>query len=164
MKPRDRIEREASLLSDRMSYAEFFKSRTELTKAFCDAAKTYIQISSAALALPLLFTQALFGKNIAEAGLQASGLPWSLIGAWVCFLLAIAFGLSYQWLATRRLWDQLHSDHITPENAKQWGFRATPTIPTFEGVNRSFLYGAMVGFFYLGAILFVVFAANAVQR
>jgi hypothetical protein len=163
MNERTKIEERAAPLSDRMSYTDFFKARTELTKAFCDAAKAYIQISSAALALPLLFTQSLLGKDIAERGLGLSGLPLTLTVSWGSFLLSIGFGLCYQWLATRRLWDQLHSDHITAETAKQWGFRTTPTVPTFEGVNRSFIYGAMVLFFYVGAISFVLFAAKAIR-
>ena len=149
------------LLSDRMTYADFFKSRADLANAFCETAKTYIQISSAALALPLLFTNALFGKTVAESGLQMIGsVPCSLLLSWLSFLLAIGFGLSYQWLTIRRIWNQLHKDHLTRENCKDWGFRTTPGIPKFEWLNRSWLYGGMVGFFYLGAILFVVFAAN----
>jgi hypothetical protein len=39
-----------------------FKAKLEMTKAFCDTAKGYAQISSAGLALPLLFQQAMLGK------------------------------------------------------------------------------------------------------
>lgn len=34
---------------------EEFEAKLEMTKAFCDTAKGYVQISSAGLALPLLF-------------------------------------------------------------------------------------------------------------
>ncbi|HOX41517.1 MAG TPA: hypothetical protein PK263_04965 [bacterium] len=160
-KPEEVVKSSSELLSDRMTYADFFKTRMALANAFCDTAKTYIQISSAALALPLLFTQALFGKSVAECGLHTIGsVPCSLLLSWLSFLLAIGFGLTYQWLTIRRIWDQLHKDHLTPENCKDWGFRTTPGIPKFEWLNRSFIYGGMVGLFYLGAILFVVFAAS----
>jgi len=158
--PDEPIQTRAPLLADRMSYTQFFKARAELTKAFCDTAKTYIQISSAALALPILFTQAFYGKGTAERGLQTFGIAPSLVLAWISFLLAIGFGLAYQWLSIRRMWDQLHSCYMTPENCKTWGFRTTPGIPQFESVNRSYIYGAMVGFFYVGAISFAVFAAS----
>jgi hypothetical protein len=35
-----------------MTYTDFFKARTELVKALADSARSYVQISSAALALP----------------------------------------------------------------------------------------------------------------
>jgi len=148
----------ASLLTQKMSYTDFFKSRTELVKAYCDTAKSYIQISSAALALPLLFRQAWLGEAGIRGGLQSIGVPWSLIMAWLSFLLAIACGLAYQWLIVRRLWDKLNDDHLTPDNAKEWGVAPAPGVPKFESLDRSYLYGGMVFCFYLGACLFVWFS------
>jgi hypothetical protein len=152
-----------ALLSDRMCYKDFFSSRADLIKAFSESAKSYIQISSAALALPLVFTQAMLGKVAAEGGLKALGIsaPWLLM-AWVSFLLAIGFGLLYQWLSVRRLWNQLHKDHLTEQNATNWGFRTTLYVPRLEWLHRSILYGGMVLFFYVGAIMFVMFAIGLV--
>jgi hypothetical protein len=45
----------------RKLHTEEFKAKLEMTKAFCDTAKGYVQISSAGLALPLLFQQAMLG-------------------------------------------------------------------------------------------------------
>ena len=149
---------------NRMSYAEEFKSKVDLIRAFCETAKTYIQISSAALALPMLFTQAVLGKEAAERGLRGGGVPCSLILAWISFLLAIAFGLVYQWLAIRLMWDELHRAQITDRNIAQPGFRTTWWVPQLRWLNRSFPYGCMVAFFYLGAVLFVVFAAHALGK
>jgi hypothetical protein len=139
-----------------MTYAEFFKSRTALVKAFCAAAKSYIQISSAALALPILFAKAWFGEH-SRAGFNALGVPWSLLAAWASFLLAIAFGLAYQWLVVRRLWNKLHRDNLTPGNAGDWGVAQSVFVPKLEWLDRSYLYGGMVIFFYLGACFFVLF-------
>src|ERR1035438_2513033 len=80
---------------------EEFKAKLEMTKAFCDTAKSYVQISSAGVALPLLFRQAILGDADAKKGLLGS-LPWSLEVSWVFFILSIVFGLVYQWLAMRR--------------------------------------------------------------
>lgn len=143
--------------AERMSYADFFKSRTELVKAYCETARSYIQISSAALALPILFTQVWLGESSTRPGLYATGVPWSLVAAWASFLLAIAFGLAYQWLVVRRLWDQLHSHHFTPEEAREWGIAPGHFVPKFEWLDRAYLYGGMVTFFYLGACFFVLF-------
>ena len=143
---------------ERMPYIDEFKSRFDLKKAFCDTAKNYIQISSAALALPIIFTQSIFGKDAAEKGFWVGGVPFSLGSCWVCFLIAIGLGLAYQWLVIRGSWDELHAAQITERNAAQPGFRTTWWVPQFRNFNRSILYGGMVGFFYLGAILFVWFA------
>jgi hypothetical protein len=147
-----------------MSYTDEFKSRVDLMKAFCETAKSYIQISAAGLALPLVFTQAFLGQDIADKGLRAVGTPWSLVLAWIFFLLAIAFGLVYQWLAIRLVWDELHTIQTTDQQVAKPGFRQTWWVPQFQGVNRSILYGGMVVFFYLGAILFVVFAASTLRK
>ncbi len=144
----------------KMTYTEFFKCRTELMKAFCDTAKNYVQLSSAGLALPLVFTQAMFGRDVAERGFLGSENSQTLMLAWLSFLLAIGFGVAYQWLAIRKVWDTLHKDHKTAETEEEWGHRDTWWVPQFKKLNRSVLYGAMVVFFYLGAILFVVFAAS----
>jgi hypothetical protein len=147
-----------------MSFTEEFKSRADLIKAYCDTAKSYIQISAAALALPIVFTQAMFGKEAAEKGFRATGVPLSLVLAWISFLLTIGFGLLYQWLAIRLMWDDLCTTQITWENKAKPGYRTTSWVPQFGWLNRSFLYGGMVLFFYLGAILFVWFAAHSLQR
>ena len=117
---------------NRISFTDEFKSKVDLAKAFCDTAKTYIQISSAALALPMVFTQAILGKDIAEKGLYNFGLPWSLKLGWISFLLAIFFGLAYQWLAIRMVWDELHRAQRTRWNANSPGFRITGLIPQFR--------------------------------
>ncbi|MGH9774382.1 MAG: hypothetical protein ACRD50_05480 [Candidatus Acidiferrales bacterium] len=149
---------------NRMSYTEEFKSRVDLMKAFCETAKTYIQISSAALALPILFTQALLGKEAAERGLRTVGVPSSLVLAWISFLLAVGFGLLYQWLAIRLMWDELHRVQIAHQNITKPGFRTTWWVPQLRWLNRSLLYGCMLVFFYVGGILFVVFATHAIRE
>jgi hypothetical protein len=61
------IERKHRKLDD-----EEFKAKLEMTKAFCDTAKGYVQISSAALALPLFFQEAMLGKVRSDNGLLGS--------------------------------------------------------------------------------------------
>lgn len=121
-----------------MSFTEELKSRADLIKAYCDTAKSYIQISAAALALPIVFTQAMFGKEAAEKGFRATGVPLSLVLAWISFLLTIGFGLLYQWLAIRLMWDDLCTTQITWENKAKPGYRTTSWVPQFGWLNRSF--------------------------
>jgi hypothetical protein len=144
-----------------MTYTDFFKARTELVKALADSARSYIQISSAALALPLLFARALLPERAAKSGSYAVGALWSLVAACAFFLVAIVCGLLYQWLIVRRLWDKLHRDHITAEYAAEWGVARSAFVPKFEWLDRSWLYGGMVCSFIAGAALLVVFAWTA---
>ena len=119
---------------------------------------SYIQISSAALALPLLFSRALLAEGAGKSGFYALGTTWSLVAACAFFLVAIVCGLFYQWLIVRRLWDKLHRDHITAEYAAEWGVAQSAFAPKLEWLDRSCLYGGMVCSFIVGAALLVVFA------
>lgn len=139
------------------------KLRFDVVKAFGDTVKSYIQISSAALALPLVFTQAIFGKTAAERGLRSVGVPYTIYAAWACFLVAIAFGLLYQWLSVRRVWDDLHNMQRTAQNVDRPGFRITSWVIHFEQFNLSKVYGGMVFFFFWGAALFVIFSITVIK-
>lgn len=139
------------------------KVRFDIVKSFGDTVKSYIQISSAALALPLIFTQAIFGKAAAERGLRSVGVPGTVYGAWACFLIAIACGLLYQWLSVRRVWDDLQNMQRTPQNAVRPGFRRTWWVIHFERFNLSTVYGGMVFFFFWGAFFFVIFSITVIK-
>ena len=54
-----------------------FNAKLEMTKVFSDTAKSYVQISSAALVLPLLFREAMLGKSGSDSGLLGS-FRWEL--------------------------------------------------------------------------------------
>ena len=139
-----------------------FKAKLEMTKAFCDTAKSYVQISSAGLALPVLFTQMIVGKTRSEQGLGV--IHWTLAGSWVLFLVSIGCGLVYQWLAMRRLWDQYHGGHRTLENMKEPGYRLTKGILQTGKMNLSWVWLGMTGGFFTGAICFVLYAAALLRR
>jgi hypothetical protein len=139
------------------------KTRFEIVKSFGETAKNYIQISSAGLALPLFFTQAIFGKR-ADNGLIHIGSPGFLYVAWFCFLLAIGCGLVYQWLSVRRVWDDFHKMTWTEEKKDAPGHRVSKLIlQTDDKMNLSYLYVGMVGFFSVGVVMFVWFAATTLR-
>jgi hypothetical protein len=139
-----------------MTYTDFVNARTELVKALADSARSYIQISSAALTVPLFFSRAFLAEGAERSGSYA--MPWSLFAACAFFLVAIVCGLLYQWLVVRRLWDKLHRDHITAEYAQEWGVSKSAFAPKFEWLDRSWLYVGMVSSFVIGAALLVWFA------
>ena len=118
--------------------ADKMKCSIDVMKAYCDTAKSYVQIASAGLAAPLVFTQTILGKEVAEKGLGAAGVPPSLLVSWSFFLTTVVSGLIYQWLAIR-----LASNDLDKQESK---------------VSRSIPYGIMVGSFMAGAFFFVVFA------
>jgi hypothetical protein len=145
-----------------MEYGEFFKTRLEVTKAYSEGAKTFVQLSSAALALPLVFTQTILGKEVAEKGLH--GLDrfdfWSLLVAWFSFLLTILSGVLYQWLAARRAWDDLHTKNQDHKMRYEHLFENYPKSRVYDRLERSYLYFAMIVCFCVGAGSFVFYAAH----
>jgi hypothetical protein len=141
---------------------EEFQAKLDMTKAFNETAKSYVQISSAGLALPLLFRQAMLGKTAAENGVAPSS--WILIGAWSLFLLSIGFGITYQWLSIRRLWDQFHEANRTLQNAMEPGFRTSRWIPKINGLNLSAIWMGMTACLWAGALLFTIYAYQVIPR
>lgn len=147
-----------------LSREDELRMRFDVVKEFGDTANSYIQISSAALAIPLLFTQAIFGENAAKQGLRSVGVPYTVYGAWFCFVLAIVFGVLYRWASVRRVWDDLHDMQRTSENADRPGFRIMWWVIRFPNFNLSKLYGGMMFFFFWGVSLFAVFAITVLTK
>ncbi len=109
----------------------------KIMSMFCDNAKTYIQLSGAALALTMTFAHEIL--HIPAKDNIANG--W-MIAMWVCFLIAIIVGAFYQYLAVKLL-----------EDAIDWKyFQAWDRLP--PGV----IYGVMLAAFYGGTIIFTVYA------
>jgi len=140
------------------------KMRFDVVKAFGDTANSYIQISSAALAIPLLFTQAIFGEHAAKQGLLSVGVPYTVYGTWFCFVLAIAFGVLYRWASVRRVWDDLHDMQRTAGNVHRPGFRIMWWVIHFPNFNLSILYGGMMFFFFWGVSLFAMFTITILTK
>lgn len=145
-----------------MEYGEFFKARLEVTKAYSEAAKNFIQLSSAALALPLVFTQTILGKDVADKGLHGLDRLSSclLVAAWLSFLITILSGVLYQWLVTRRAWDDLHNKNIVHKARYENLFELWPKSAALKKPDRSIFYFLMIFFFCVGAMSFVFYAAH----
>jgi hypothetical protein len=131
-----------------------FKAKLEMTRAFCDTAKSYVQIATAGLAVPLLLKQAVLGKDTGFSG----WVPWSLRITWALFLISIFCGLLYQWLSMRRLWDQYHAGNRTLDNMKEPGYRLTRFLPQTVGFNLSYAWLGMTLGLFGGALSFVIYA------
>jgi hypothetical protein len=114
-----------------------FDRQQKVMSMFSDNAKTYIQLSGAALALSLTFAHEILhipkDENIANG--------W-MIAMWVCFLIAIIAGAFYQYLAVRFL------DAIL-----DWEYDRT-----WDWLEPGIVYGLMLSAFYGGTIIFTIYA------
>ena len=111
----------------------------QLLTLFSDNAKTYTQISTAALILPIIFIRQVLGIEPSQS--IKENLDWALVISWIFFLLAIAAGLFYQYVAVKRI--------------EAWLLGKNKLL----GMARS-IYSIMLISFYLGAFFFVVSAIN----
>lgn len=71
----------------------------QIISMFSENAKTYTQTSMAALILPITFIRQVLGVT-AEKPIK-DYLSWPLVSSWLLFLIAIASGLLYQYIAVK---------------------------------------------------------------
>lgn len=116
-----------------------FDRQSTVMKMYSDNAKTYIQLSSAALALTLVFADKVIHL---PATANLSSPPMEAV--WSCFLLTIISGAFYQYLAVKTLDAWLEWDYV---NSWDW-------LP--PGV----VYAVMLIAFYTGSIIFTIYAIS----
>jgi len=109
----------------------------EIMKAYIDAAKSFTQLSAAALLLPVVF----FRQLLAFDPTKPVRVDLLLLLSWACFLVAIGCGLLYQYLAVKYL------------SAKFWGGDWEKS--SWPVKNPGYAYGCMLVTFFLGAVFFV---------
>jgi hypothetical protein len=117
---------------------------------FIENAKTYIQLATGGLVLSVTFSQGMSGQT---------GLPVEELALWVtwlCWLMAILTGATYQYCAAKYL------EAIEEKTGSLFYKRAKPFVVLRPWVDRPYrLYGMMMFFFYGGTIWF---AATAVYQ
>ena len=114
-----------------------FTNEQKIMQMFSDNAKTYIQLSGAALALTLTFAH-----EILHIPAEQSIVNFWMIVMWGCFLTAVISGAFYQYLAVKYLESGLPSYSF-----KGWDWLAPGSV-----------YGIMLGAFYGGTLTFTVYA------
>lgn len=110
----------------------------EVMKLYSDTAKTFTQLSVAALVLPIVFAREILAVD-PKMPISVDAL---LIAMWVLFLVATAAGLLYQYLAVK----YLVANYWPPPNEQ----------PAWLVDNPGYVYGTMLVAFFLAACLFVV--------
>ncbi len=116
----------------------------QIMSMFSDTAKTYTQLSIAALILPITFIRQALGVT-AEKSIK-DHLSWPLVCSWLLFLIAIAAGLLYQYIAVKLV------EGYFEESNKFYG-RMKWFIDRPEKV-----YATMMISFYVAAFFFVIAA------
>jgi hypothetical protein len=122
-----------------------FDKEFKVMGLFIDNAKTYTQLSGAAIALSVTFLREVLG--IAKD--NPISLDWPLVVSWVCFLIAIGAGVSYQYFAVKFLeWKSAVKRHHV-------------SLPRSLIEHPWPLYSIMLVTFYAGAVFFTI---NAIKR
>jgi hypothetical protein len=104
---------------------------------FSDNAKTYIQLSGAALTLTLTFAE-----KILHIPPEKSIVNFWTIAIWSCFLVTIITGSFYQYLAVKQLDAWLDWEYET----------------LWDWLQPGYIYGVMLVAFYCGATMFTIYA------
>jgi hypothetical protein len=111
----------------------------EIIPLYLDSAKTFMSLSSGALALTVIFREKVIGS---KPGTRVGHL---MIASWLLFLLAIGSSASYQYFGTKFL------DSVSC---------CPGPIQHFESLvrNPGRVYGCMLVFFFAGSALLVAAA------
>jgi hypothetical protein len=115
-----------------------FGNEEKVMKLFTDNARTYIQLSSAALVLCSAFLHEVLGIP-KESTPPPDG--W-MIATWIGFLLTIVSGAFYQYLAAKYL-----ESHLGTSSYKGWDWLV---------IRCGTVYGVMLAAFYGGAACFTI--------
>jgi len=120
-----------------------FDRQKSVMQMYSDNAKTYIQLSGAALGLTLTFSDKIL--HLPSTANIATG--W-MITVWLCFLFTIMASAFYQFLAVKFLDRFLDWAHDTRWNWLQPGY----------------VYGLMLAAFYGGTVVFTIYAIVRIGR
>jgi hypothetical protein len=120
-----------------------FERQRAVMEMFSDNAKTYVQLSCAALALTLTFAD----KILHIPATQSIVDKWT-VTMWTCFLIAIIAGAFYQFLAVKQL-----------DSLLEWEYDKT-----WDWLQPGIVYGVMLAAFYAGTIIFTIYAIVQIKK
>ena len=124
-------------------------SMLETMKLYLEGSKSFVQLSSAGLALPVVLKSSIFGL-FGKTG-QFSSLQLTIVClSWMCFLVSIGAGVLYQYVAVKFIESESHP-------------KKTYVPSILKGLVREpgRAYGVMVVAFYAGAVSVVVYSLAA---
>ena len=117
----------------------------EIIPLYIDTAKSFLNVSSAALGLTIVFREKVVGVQLnSKVGLL-------MISSWLFYLLTIGASVLYQYLAVKFL------DSVSC---------ARGTIQYFETLvaNPGIIYGIMLVFFFIASLLLIATASKELLK
>jgi len=121
----------------------------ELILAYVDGTKSFVQLSSAGLLVPIALRSEALGFMPHTGAVSRTSLALACV-SWLLFLVAIGAGLLYQYTAVKFLEYQSNKRAYVP--------RLLRHLVVGEGPGVA--YGVMVSAFYAGAIAVILCAAS----
>jgi hypothetical protein len=122
----------------------------DLILAYVDGTKSFVQLSSAGLLVPIAIRSEALGFLHLQGTASRAYIGLTCV-SWLLFLVAIGAGLLYQYAAIKFL------EHQSDERA--YVPRLLRSLVLVRGPGIA--YGVMVSTFYAGAISVIICAANA---
>lgn len=120
-----------------------FTENKEIVSLYIDTAKTFLNLSTGALALTIVLRDKIIGS---EAGSPVGKL---MLASWFFYLLEIGLSALYQYFGVKYL------DSFSR-------FPGAKGKIAFLEKNPGWLYGAMMACFFLGSLALVISAAKAI--
>src|SRR5262249_39582827 len=134
-------------------YLDSLKVEIDILKNYIEGSKTFVQLSSAGLVLPLILRGDV-AKLIGDIGKFTLSETIFISISWFLFLIAIGSGALYQY-AVVKFMEYL----LNPGVYVRW-----PLTYLVKKSGPGLVYGAMVVSFYIGAICVVAYAFNILLR
>lgn len=126
----------------------------DIIKQYIECAKSFVQLSSAALVIPVALKTKVFG--IPEGGRRFEGMELvAVCVSWALFLVAIGAGAFYQYAATK---------FVEYTRSPQETFLSAIVKPFVKGHGPGVLYGVMVVAFFCGALCVVLYSLAMIMR
>jgi hypothetical protein len=127
---------------NKQSSVQFTENKVVVT-LYIDSSKTFMNLSTGALALTVTFQDKIVGRHLGDP------VSWLMVVSWVFYLVTIGSSALYQYFAVKFL-DSFSS------------------VPGASGMlkqverNPGWIYGAMLVLFFLGSLFLFIAAARAI--
>jgi hypothetical protein len=145
-----------------------FRYLSTVMQMYVDSVKSYTQMATGALLLPIVFLRQVMGLKDSEA---VSFLPTPLWAAWILLLLSIGAGLLYQVRAARYLETEMEEEQEserdqeregTPQKREtEQGEERMTALQAIIQENPGYVFDFMIVAFYIGMTFLVIGAVEA---
>lgn len=126
----------------------------DIIKQYLESAKSFVQLSSAALVIPVALKTKVLG--IPEGGRRFEGLEiLAICVSWALFLGAIGAGAFYQYAATK---------FVEYRRSPRETYVSAILEPFVKGQGPGVIYGVMVVAFFCGALCVILYSLAMITK